>query len=272
MLGGILHTLMGKTTPGETSPMARLPFACPPLDELLHGGVESGALTELFGEAGAGKTNACLQLARNAALAGRKVIYIDTEGVSLERLEQMSGEHYRRVREHILFFEPYSLREQEAVVEKVGRLAAGSPEIGLVIMDSATLHYRIALGTGDDMGGRRALAAQLHALQGAARKRDIPVVITNQVFTNIETDDLEPLGGQLLRHLSKAVIRLDKATGPGRRRATVLKHRAVPEGISAEFRLTARGLAGDEEPGPLVAAWDVAPRTRPTASQPLGNE
>src|SRR5882672_771445 len=220
-----LQTLMGEEPSGSVHVMSRLPFACAPLDELLHGGVESGALTEFFGEAGTGKTNLCLQLARNMALAGKKTVYIDTEGVSLERLAQMSGEHAQRVREQILFFEPYSLPEQQAVVEKTVRLVSGAPDVGLVILDSATLHYRIALGTGDDVGGRRALGAQLHMLIGLARKRDIPVVITNQVFTNIETEETEPLGGQIVRHLSKAVVRLDK-TAIGRRRATVLKHRA----------------------------------------------
>lgn len=258
MIAGLFHMFKGIPTLAEDGrALARLPLACPPLDELLHGGVESGAITEFFGEAGAGKTNVCLQLARNAALAGRKTVYIDTEGVSLERLQQMCGDHYRRVRESILFFEPYSLREQEAVIEKTVRLAAGSPEIGLVVLDSAAIHYRIALGTGDDVGGRRALAAQLHQLAGVARKRDIPVVMTNQVTTNLETEELEPLGGQVIRHLAKAVIRLEK-TGPARRRATILKHRSVHEGISAEFRITSRGLAGEEEPAPLVAVWDVA--------------
>jgi DNA repair protein RadB len=259
MLQGLLRTFKAMPVLGEQETlMARLPLACPPLDELLHGGVESGAITEFFGEAGAGKTNVCLQLARNAALAGRKTIYIDTEGVSFERLEQMSGEHYRRVRESILFFEPYSLKEQEAIVDKAARVAAGSNDVGLVILDSATLHYRISLGTGDDVGGRRALAAQLQTLAAIARKRDIPVVMTNQVTTNLETDELEPLGGTIIRHLVKAVVKLEK-TGIARRRATIMKHRAVQEGVFADFRLTTRGLAGEEDPAPLVAVGDAPP-------------
>lgn len=263
MIAGLFHMFKGMPSiDQEGSRMGRLPTACPPIDELLHGGVETGAITEFFGEAGAGKTNLCLQLARNAALAGRKTVYIDTEGVSLERLHQMSGDHYARVRERIFFFEPYSLKEQEAVIEKTVRLAAGTPEIGLVILDSAAIHYRIALGTGDDVGGRRALAAQLHQLAGLARKRDIPVVITNQVTTNLETEELEPLGGQVIRHLAKAVLRLEKI-GPARRRASVLKHRSVAEGISAEFRITSRGLAGEEEPAPLVAVWDATGSAQP---------
>lgn len=266
MIGSLLDALKWREDPGSGArTMARLPIACAPLDELLHGGVESGALTEFFGEAGTGKTNVCLQLARNMALAGKKTVYIDTEGVSMERLQQMSGEHYRRVKESILFFEPYSLPEQQAIVEKTVRLATGATDVGLVILDSATLHYRIALHAGDDVGGRRALGAQLHNLIALARKRDIPVVITNQVYTNVETDELEPLGGTILRHLSKALVRLDKIA-PGRRRATVLKHRAVHEGATADFRITMRGLAGEDEPAELPAVGD-APRA-PGEAQP----
>ena len=61
----------------------RVPTGCNSLDSLLRGGVEAGAVTELFGEGGSGKTNLCLQLARNVALDDKKVIYVDTEGVSM---------------------------------------------------------------------------------------------------------------------------------------------------------------------------------------------
>src|SRR5439155_9061618 len=133
------------------------------------------------------------------------------------------------------------------------------------VVDSATLHYRIALGTGDDVGGRRALGAQLHALIGLARKRDIPVVITNQVFTNVETDQDEPLGGSIVRHLSKAVVKLEK-TGIGRRRATVLKHRSVQEGASVEFRIATRGLIGLDEDAAAPAG--PLPSVGPAPAEP----
>lgn len=232
-----------KAGEGPQSEAMRVAVECLALDDLLDGGVESGALTEFFGEAGAGKTNACLQLARNVARQGKKVVYIDTEGVSLERLAQMCGADYRTVQQQILFFEPMSLKEQEGVVEKVARLAQ-SADVGIIVLDSGTLNYRIALGSGDDWVGRRALASQLQALVQVARKRDIPVVMTNQVFTNVDkNDELEPIGGQLIRHISKAVIRLEKIA-PGRRRATIVKHRSIAEGLSAEFQITNRGLEG----------------------------
>ena len=138
------------------------------------------------------------------------------------------------------------------------RLVTGAPDVGLVVFDSATLHYRLELHQGDDVGGRRQLATQLHQLTQLARKRDIPVVVTNQVTTNLETDELEPLGGQIVRHMSKAIVRLEKV-GPSRRRATVLKHRSVAELLSAEFRITTRGLVGDgDDASPLVALGDDA--------------
>ncbi|MFQ5553336.1 MAG: ATPase domain-containing protein, partial [Thermoplasmata archaeon] len=75
---------------------------CPSLDALMDGGVESGCITLLFGEAGSGKTNLCLQLARNVARAGRKVAFVDSEGVSLERLRQICGEDYDRLLPEVL--------------------------------------------------------------------------------------------------------------------------------------------------------------------------
>lgn len=222
----------------------RLPLGTASLDDLLDGGVESAALTEFYGEAGAGKTNWCLQLARNVARDGRKVVYIDTEGVSTDRLRQIAGDDFKRVHQNILFFEPYSLRDQEQMVEKVSRLAS-TADVGLIVLDSATLHYRLGLGTGDDVQGRRQLALQLQSLVAVARKRNVPVVITSQVYTNVDREELEPVGGQLVRHIAKAVIRLEKL-GPGRRRATVIKHRSIAESLTADFVITMRGL---ETPG-----------------------
>jgi DNA repair protein RadB len=226
----------------DASPAMRVPLQVDPLDDLLGGGVESGAVTQFYGEAGSGKTNVCLQLARNVARVGDKAVYIDTEGVSLERLEQMCGADYEKVQERLLLFEPYDAEEQGSIIDKTIRIADGSGEVGIVLLDSATLFYRLSLGEGDAQRDRRTLTRQLHDLHGLARRRDIPVVITNQVYTDVETDELRPLGGQLLRHLAKAVVRLEKAEPPGLRRANIRKHRSLPEGQTARFRIDTEGL------------------------------
>src|SRR5438477_93247 len=106
---------------GALTAQMTVALGCRALDDLLGGGVEEGCITLLHGEAGSGKTNFCLQLARNVVRAGRKVIYIDTEGVSLERLRQICGDDFEVVAKNILFSEPYSFEEQENLIEKEGR-------------------------------------------------------------------------------------------------------------------------------------------------------
>ncbi|MDI6916892.1 MAG: DNA repair and recombination protein RadB [Thermoplasmatales archaeon] len=218
----------------------RLKIGCKTLDDLLDGGVESGALTEFYGEAGSGKTNICLQLARNCAEQGKKVVYIDTEGVSTERLKQICGSDFENTGKNILFFEPYSLDEQDKIIDKAVRLAEGR-DVGLIVLDSATMFYRHLLGNGHDVESLRMLSQQITKLLGVARKKFIPVVITSQVFTNIEKNEIEPLGGQALKHSAKAIIRLDKLSR-GRRKATIIKHRALSDESCAEFALTNNGV------------------------------
>ena len=220
--------------------MDSAPTGCRALDELLGGGVETGCLTLLYGVAGSGKTNVCLQVARNVARGEKRVVYIDTEGVSLERLHQMCGDDFDAVAARILFSEPYSNEEQEKLIGQAVRMVDQSPDIGLIVVDSVTMHYRLTLRD-DDPEDRRSLARQVARLLRASRKSVIPVILTSQVYTDIERDTIEPLGGHMLAHNCKTLVRLEKA-GPAFRRAIRVKHRHLAEGDSVKFRLTERGV------------------------------
>jgi DNA repair protein RadB len=225
----------------------RLPTGCAPLDELLGGGVERGTLTEFFGEGGSGKTNICLVLAANVARAGKKAIYIDTEGLSLERLFQIAGGDKDKaaaeaIMKNVFVFDARDLDEQEEAVNKSIALAEQLDDVDLIVLDSATSQYRRFFGTDEEARSRQRLGVLVTRLLRAARTRKIPVVLTNQVYTDIGRDTFEPLGGHALSHSSKAIIRIERV-GPGRRKATVEKHRSIGEGASAEFRITADGIA-----------------------------
>lgn len=220
--------------------MAHLPIGSKPLDDLLEGGLEGAAITLIFGEAGTGKTNICLQIARNVAVTGKKVVYIDTEGVSLERLKQISGDVYEEVMKNVLFFEPHSFDEQEKFVDKAAKLAESSLEVGIIILDSATIHYRLTRND-EERGVRKSLSPQLAKLLAVARSKDIPVLLTSQVYTDLEKGTFEPLGGHVLLHNAKAIIRLDKVS-TGVRRAVIIKHRHLEEGRRADFKLTNSGV------------------------------
>ncbi|UCE45293.1 MAG: DNA repair and recombination protein RadB [Methanobacteriota archaeon] len=221
--------------------MVRVPIGSPALDDLLGGGLEGGAITLLFGEAGTGKTNICLQVARNVALEGRKVIFIDTEGVSLDRMKQICGEDYEKALKNLLFFEPHSFEEQEKLVDKASKLADSAVDVGVIILDSTTIHYRLTRKD-DEKGVRKSLSPQLARLLVVARHKNIPVLLTSQVYTDIEKGSFEPLGGHVLLHNAKAIVRLDKV-GTSSRRAVIIKHRHLEEGRRAGFKLTKTGVA-----------------------------
>ena len=220
--------------------MDHVPTGCVALDSLLGGGVETGCLTLFYGVAGSGKTNVCLQVARNVARDGKRVVYVDTEGVSLDRLRQMCGDGFEAVLKQILFSEPYSNEEQERLIEKGLRMVEGADDFGLIVVDSATMHYRLTLRH-EDPEERRSLARQVARLLRVARKIEIAVVLTSQVYTDIDRDSIEPLGGHMLAHSCKTLVRLEKV-GPALRRAVRVKHRHLAEGESIKFRLTERGV------------------------------
>jgi DNA repair protein RadB len=221
--------------------VAHLSTGSKALDDLLEGGFEGGAITLLFGEAGSGKTNICLQVASMIASSGKKVVYIDTEGVSLERLKQIAGEGYEEVMKNILFFEPHNFEDQEKFVEKAVRLAESSLEVGAIMLDSATIHYRLTRND-EEKGVRKSLSPQLAKLLAAARSKDIPIILTSQVYTDIEKGTFEPLGGHVLLHNAKAIIRLDKV-GTNTRRAVIIKHRHLEEGRRTDFKITKNGVS-----------------------------
>jgi len=238
--------LLGSRTPKIASlpdDAPRLASGCAPLDALLGGGLERGVLTEVFGEAGAGKTNLCLQLARNVALDGGRVVYLDSEGFSMERLEQVCGGRAAEVRQRLLVERVATAAEQARAVERAVRIVKSVPKIGLVIVDSATLLYRVQLADHDGLRERRAVVRQLHALHGAARRHRVAVVATNQVFSVPGEDRVQGLGGHALRHLAGCVLQLERLPEPaGARRALLVKHRSLPEAGEAVFRLGPAGL------------------------------
>lgn len=218
--------------------MRVLSTECGPLDALLDGGLEADAITLVFGEGGSGKTNLALQCARSATRAGKRVAYVDTEGVSSKRLEQVFAVGPDGLDERLLFFTPFSIQEQERLL----RNATVAPELGLLVVDSINMHYRLHL---DDENGEReaarSLYKQLHQLTNFARQKQVPVLITGQVYGG--EDATQPFARRTMEHLVKALVRFEKRPD-GTRRATVLKHRSIEEGRQARFRIAAEGLVG----------------------------
>ncbi|HOT07109.1 MAG: DNA repair and recombination protein RadB [Methanosaeta sp. PtaB.Bin039] len=219
--------------------LQRLPSGCPGLDLLLGGGFEAGIITQLYGQSATGKTNIILQLAVQAVARGWRVIFIDTEGFSPERFCQIAGEGAREIASRIMVFEPLNLEQQSSAIRDAARISGEG--VGLIVMDSATSLYRAVLEGDDTRAAKRTLATQMAELQEIARRNRIPVVITNQVYMDVEAGQLRPIGGTALEHICKAIICLEK-TASGQREARIVKHRSRPEGEKAEFTISAAGV------------------------------
>ncbi len=216
--------------------MTQLPLACQPLDVLLGGGLESGIITRVYGEAGSGKTNFCLQAARQCVLSGKKVAYIDTEGVSVERIRQICEDcDYKKILRDILFFTPESFESQEQMVCD----ATATKGVGLIIIDTITMFYRLNLEQ-DKESAIRSFTRQITNLQVAARQKDLFVIITEQVYTD-KAGEVKPFTNRDAEHMTKTILRFDRK-GIGQREATIIKHRSQPEGKKTCFHINACGL------------------------------
>ena len=97
----------------------RLPSECSSLDSMLEGGFESGVISLVFGEAGTGKTNLALQLARSCARGDKIAIYIDGEGVSGDRLGQLFRGSQKALLKKVLFHAPQNMEEQMLIAEEL---------------------------------------------------------------------------------------------------------------------------------------------------------
>jgi DNA repair protein RadB len=226
-----------------------LTTGCAALDDLLGGGFERGAVTQVYGPPAAGKTNIALSAAVNVAADGDSALYIDTEGLSVDRFEQLAAavadDDVAAVTERLVISEVHDFEGQKTAVRDAADFAE---RVELVVLDSATGFYRLERHDGDEGETLRRVGRQVTHLLSLARKHDIAVVLTNQVFTDPDADRVRPLGGNTLEHWTGTILRLDRFRG-GNRRATLEKHRAKAAGETATFRITESGLA-DGERGP----------------------
>lgn len=217
------------------------------IDKLLGGGVEIGTLTNFCGTPGTGKTNVCMLAAIEAIKKNEKVVFIDTEGgFSLERFKQLTHSNGNLLA-RIIFMEPKTFREQEEIIKKLDGLCKDD-SIGLVILDSAVALYRLEYAETDDvLAANKQLGIQLALLSNLARERKIPVLITSHVFRKFETEKTEIIGGDAIKYWCKTIVFIEKTNELSRRRAILLKHRALEEGREVEFYLTGTGIESAEK-------------------------
>jgi DNA repair protein RadB len=208
----------------------------PDLDRLLEGGYDSGIITTLYGPAGSGKTNFCLLCAANAAHA-RKVIFVDTESnFSVERIKQIAPD-YHSVLENILVLKPLSFDEQRKAFLELAKVM--DEKVGLIIVDTVVMLYRVERGKTEAYELNRELALQISYLNEVARKMHIPVLLTSQVYSSLIKDEVRMVGGDMLNYASKCIIELQNLNGS--HRLMLRKHRSLPQ-KTLDYRIVEKGI------------------------------
>ncbi|XP_034662163.1 DNA repair protein Rad51 homolog [Drosophila subobscura] len=203
------------------------------LDKLLGGGIETGSITEIFGEFRCGKTQICHTLAVTCQLpisqkgGEGKCLYIDTESTfrpeRLAAIAQRFGLNETGVLDNVACARAYNTDQQTKLIQ----MAAGmlfDTRYSLVIVDSIMALYR------SDYTGRGELAARqnhlglcVRLLQRLADEFGVAVVITNQVTAVLDggggmfvADAKKPVGGHILAHASTTRLYLRKGKGDTR--------------------------------------------------------
>ncbi|MBU0757872.1 MAG: DNA repair and recombination protein RadB [Nanoarchaeota archaeon] len=210
------------------------------IDWLLEGGYDKDIVTTIYGPAGSGKTNICL-IAMVHGMRKKKTIYIDSEGgFSIARLKQMT-DNPKEVLDRVVFLNPVNFDEQKRVFERLKKLV--NDKIGLIIFDSVAMLYRLEIGrTKKVQMVNKELSLQLSFLTEIARKRKIPILVTNQVYSDFENKDkIFMVGGDVLKYGSKCLIELQKVED-GVRKAILRKHRSLEEGKEILFKIVDKGI------------------------------
>lgn len=173
----------------ETAREARVSTQMTELDRVLGGGLVAGSLILVGGDPGIGKSTLLLQVCRNLAEKGHKVLYISGEEslgqirLRADRLGQFSGE--------LLFFCETDLDVIAGVIEEE------QPEA--VVIDSIQTMYREEAGAAPGSVGQ--VRESTHVLMRLAKENNITIFIVGHV-----TKEGTVAGPKMLEHMVDTVL------------------------------------------------------------------
>ncbi|MDP6627961.1 MAG: DNA repair and recombination protein RadA [Methanopyri archaeon] len=225
------------------------------VDELLGGGVQSQAITEVHGPFGSGKSQIAFQLAVSAQLPLEKggvdghVAFIDTENTfrpeRIMGIAEALGLNPEEVLGRIHIARAFNSDHQMFMADKVEELITKDEiPIKVIIVDSLTAHFRAEYaGRGKLAERQQKLNRLLHNLQRMADIHNLVVFVTNQVMSKPEVffgPTLEAIGGNIVGHAATYRLFLRRGKG-GKRVARLIDSPDLPEG-EAIYSLTQEGV------------------------------
>lgn len=223
------------------------------LDEILGGGIETGALTEIYGEYRCGKTQLCCTLCVTSQINDKipgKAIYIDTEGSFRPKRIRDIADRFQldgdQILANIVYGRAFNYEQQISLLENAAALMA-EEQFKILIMDSLTSNFRT------DFSGRGELAERQQRLNGmlakmrkVAEEFNCAIMYTNQVMSDpsggamFVSDPKKPIGGHVVAHAStyRLYIRKGKAE---QRILKLVQAPGLPE-AEASFAIGSTGI------------------------------
>lgn len=230
------------------------------LDTLFEGGIETQALTEVYGEFGCGKTQfchtMCVMVQRSPEEGGLNgsVLYIDSENTFRpERIVTIANAHGldpERILDNIIVARAYNSAHQTLILEEASNLIKEN-NIKLIVADSAVGLFRSEyLGRGTLAARQQKLNHFVHLLSRIAETYNCAAIATNQVMASPDVffgDPTRPIGGNVVAHTSTYRVYFKKS---GKKRiARMVDSPHHPE----EEVLFALGAAGVIDPEDAAA-------------------
>ena len=250
-------TQMGFTTATEVHQQRQdicfLTTGAKELDGLLGGGMETGSITELFGEYRTGKTQLCHTLCVTSQLpleqggCEGKAMYIDTEGTfrpqRLIEIAEKYGLDGQDVLDNVSYARAFNSEHQLTLLAQAS-LMMSEGRYGLLVVDSATGLYRTDYSGRGELSARQIhLAKFLRALSKLANQYGCACVITNQVVASVDGGPMaqsKPIGGNIIAHASTTRLMLRKGRGENRV-CKIVDSPCLPEG-EATFSIQGSGI------------------------------
>ena len=194
------------------------------LDFLLDGGLETQALTEVYGEFGCGKTQFChtmcvtVQKSVEEGGLGGGVLYIDSENTfrpeRIVTIAKAHGMEPEKILDNITVARAYNSAHQTLILEEASTIIREN-NIKLVVADSAVGLFRSEyLGRGTLAERQQKLNKFVHLLVRIAETYNCAALATNQVMSSPDTffgDPTRPIGGNVVAHTSTYRIYFKKS-------------------------------------------------------------
>lgn len=159
------------------------------LNRVLGGGVVIGSLVLVGGDPGIGKSTLLLQMCRNMAAMGRKILYVSGEESSQQI--KMRADRLGEFKEDLYLYSGTDVDEIEGVIEEV------KPE--LVIIDSIQTMYLDSVGTA--AGSVSQVREVTSALLRIGKSKGISIFIVGHV-----TKEGTVAGPRVLEHMVDTVL------------------------------------------------------------------